>query len=432
MKILSILFLLLIPFTFFAQRKKAVQYESKKIIYDNHTYEPYIRTVQLYPSLSTTKTPQETLNPPVINLQENQILKLEFDCLAPEFQNFRVKVFHCNADWTPSVLNDIEYLTEFNDFPINDYRNSFATKIPYTHFAVEIPKTKLAGNYLVMVYKNRNEDDIVLTRRFMVFQNRVGIAGNVTFPNNVQKRRTHQQVNFSVNYSGYEIIDPKQDLKIVIRQNFRDNKTLTNLKPFMIDSYNRKMDYQFFEGENQLEGSNEFRMFDGRSTQQKLVNIARIVQAERESIIEVRPEKPQNGLAYVATNDFNGMYVIDNYETNRGDTESDYVRVSFLLKTDSLENKKVFINGAFNDWKLNEVNQMHYVPESGAYEAFVQLKQGVYNYLYVTKDNEGNISEAELEGTHSQTENVYEILIYHRSIGTRADALVGYTLIKNQ
>ncbi len=431
MKITQTLLLLLLSLTLFSQKKKTFN-EDKKIIYDNHIYENYIRTVQLYPVLSITKNPQEALNPPVLNLTDAQVLKLEFDCLATEFSNFRVKIVHCNADWTPSSLNDVEFLTEFNDFPINDYHNSFATKIPYIHFAAEIPKTKVAGNFLVIVYKNRNENDIMFTRRFLVYQNQLRVSGSVVFPNNAQKRLTHQQVNFSVNYAGYEVLDPKMDLKILIRQNFRDSRVLSNLKPFMIDAYNQKIDYQFFEGENQMEGLNEFRLFDGRSTQQKLVGIDKIIQGPQESIIEIRSEKPQNGLGYVSNNDFNGMYVIDNYETNRGDTESDYVRFSFQLKMDSLDNKKVYINGAFNDWQLNEVNQMHYVPESQSYEAFIQLKQGVYNYNYVTKDALGNISETELEGTHSQTENVYEVLVYHRPIGARADALVGYVLLKNR
>lgn len=429
---------LIILFTLFslsisAQKKKNRDYfEPKKIIYDNHIYEPYIRTVQLYPTLSSAKNAQATLNPPVVNLQDNQPLLLEFDCLNPEFQSFRVKIFHCNADWKPSVLNEIEYLPEYNDFPINDYRNSFATKIPYTHFSIELPKVKLAGNYIVMVYKNRNEEDIMFTRKFMVYQNRVNVGGRVSFANNVQKRLTHQQVNFGINFSSYEIIDPKQDLNVIIRQNFRDDKVTKPLIPFMVDSYNKKLDYQFYDGENQFEGGSEFRMFDGRSTQQKLVNISKIIQGERESVIELYPEKTQNHLAYISVNDFNGMYVIDNYETNKGETESDYVRVSFMLKSDSLENKKVYVNGAFNDWQLDERNLMHYVPESQSYEIYLQLKQGIYNYNYITVDNQGSRSEIDFEGTHSQTENVYEVLVYHRPIGSRADALVGYSMIKTQ
>ena len=135
-------------------------------------------------------------------------------------------------------------------------------------------------------------------------------------------------------------------------------------------------------------------------------------------------------MAYVATNDLNGQFVIDNYETNRGETESDYVRVSFFLKSDSLDNKKVYVNGAFNNWLLDEKNLMHYVPENQAYEVYVQLKQGIYNYNYLTVDSKGNRSESDFENTHSQTENAYEIFVYHRPIGSRADALVGYSLLR--
>lgn len=424
-------FFLCISLVAFAQKRAREQVVEKTLLYEDKIYEPYIKTPLLYPYDGTSSV-QATLNPPIISLQENATLRLEFDCLNPAVQNFRVKIYHCNSDWTPSALSEIEYLPEYNDFPIYDYRTSFATKIPYYHFGIELPKVKMSGNYLVVVYKGRNEKDLVLSRRFMVFQNKIGVGGQIVFANIADKRRTHQQINFAINYTGYEIIDPKNDLKVVIRQNFRDNKSLTNLPPFMVDNFNRKLEYQFFDGENSIEGGNEFRMFDIRSTQQKLVNISHIFQGEKETVIELSYDKPQNGLAYVDTKDFDGRYVIDNYETNQGATEADYVRVSFQLRTDSLANKKVYINSSFNDWQLNENNLMHYVPENQAYEAFIQLKQGIYNYQYVTVDPQGIISERELEGSHSQTENVYEILVYHRPIGGRADALVGYALIKSR
>ncbi len=423
--------LFLFLFSVHAQKRK-VSTPTKKLLFENATYEPYIRSVQLYPQNGTVRTAQDALVPPIISLDNASSLLLQFDCLNQQFQNFRVKIFHCNADWTPSVLNEIEYLSEYNDFPIQDYYASFATKIPYYHFSVTLPSVKLSGNYVVMVYKNRQEDDLVLTRRFMVYQNQIAVGGQVVFPNHPIKRRTHQQVNFGINYGSYPIISPKEDLKVVIRQNYRDDKVLKELKPFMLDSDNRTLNYQFFDGENTMLGGNEFRMFDGRSYQQKLVNISHIVQGEQENIIELYHEKSQGNLSYIDNKDFNGMYVIDNYETNKGDTEADYVRVSFQLLSDSLENKKLYINGAFNDWRLNSFNEMHYVPENRAYEAFIQLKQGIYNYQYVTVDQQGRINDIEFEGSHAQTENVYEILVYHRPISGRADALVGYSLIHSR
>ena len=67
------IFLLLSVSIFAHKKKNRDTYEPKKIIYDNHIYEPYIRTVQLYAApLNTGKNIQTTLNPPVVNLQNNQ------------------------------------------------------------------------------------------------------------------------------------------------------------------------------------------------------------------------------------------------------------------------------------------------------------------------------------------------------------------------
>lgn len=405
------------------------QAQNKTLRYENAIYEPYIKTVQLFPAVGQQRSPSESLNPPVVALNDASPLLLSFDCLSKGFLSFRAKIIHCNADWTPSVLNEIEFLPEYNDFPIQNYHNSFATKIPYYHYTFEVPKTRISGNYILMVYRNRDESDIVLTRRFMVYQNRVNVGGNIRFANNADKRNSYVQVNMSLSYNGYDVINPKEDFKVVVRQNFRDDKTLKNLKPFMVNDFDKKIDYQFFEGENLIPGGNEFRMFDARSTQQKLVNISTIMQEEQQSIIFLHYDKPQNGLAYVATNDFNGMYVIDNYETNRGETESDYVQIRFQLKMDEISGKKVFINGGFNDWYLNDNNLMTYNPDHQAYEASIKLKQGVYNYNYATLGSDGLKNETELEGSHSQTENIYEILVYNRPIGARADALIGYVTI---
>ncbi len=399
---------------------------------ENKVYDPNFRTVLLYPLINNHKTAQEMLNPPVINLQEFTPLLLEFDYLKSDFQNLRAKIFHYNADWSPSVLNEIEFLTESNDFPIRDYQNSFATKIPYSHFTFEIPRTKVSGNFMVMVYKNRDEEDVVLTHRFMVCDGRVSTGGNVKFANNPEKRYQYQEVNIGINYAGYEVINPKEDFNIIVRQNFRDNKTLRNLKPFMVNEFDKKLEFRYFNNENLMLGGNEFRMFDARSTQQRLFNISDTKQGEKESILILRYDKPQNGLTYVDTKDFNGMFVIDNYETNRGGTDADYVQVSFQLRMDEIEDKKVYVNGGFNNWVLNEKNLMKYVPESKAYEANIQLKQGIYNFNYITQNAKGEVSETELEGSHAQTENNYEVFIYHRPIGSRADALVGYSLIKSR
>lgn len=411
-------------------RKKEFE---KKLLFEDYIYDASIKSVQLYPQVKAPEDPSNALNPAVISLQEPNPLVLEFDLLSERFTNFRVKIFHCNGDWSPSVLSEVEFLPEYNDFPLTDYQQAFGTKVPYYHYRFEVPKMKLAGNYLLVVHRDGNVKDYVISRRFMVYQSKVGISGRVSYSSNVQQRNTHQQVDFELSYNGYQILNPREDLKVMIRQNFRWNKMLSNLKPFNVRDFEQKIQYNFFNLENTLAGGNEFRMFDARSYQTKMTNVARIERNSEQNTLILSYDTPQSDKAFVDLNDFNGQYIIDNYETNRGATEADYVRVVFSLKMPELVGKNVYINGPFNDWKIGPANRMNYLDDLQLYQGTILLKQGIYNYNYLTEDPlTKQLSETELEGSHSQTHNVYEILVYHRPLGARADQLVGYRIIEFQ
>jgi len=67
---------------------------------------------------------------------------------------------------------------------------------------------------------------------------------------------------------------------------------------------------------------------------------------------------------------------------------------------------------------------MIYNPSLELYEGILLLKQGFYNYKYITvKDNK--LLKNSLSDTHAMTENNYTILVYHRPIGQLYDALIG-------
>lgn len=405
----------------------------KKLVYEDYIYDASIKTVLLYPQVKSPEDPSNALNPAVVPFQDNTPLVLEFDLLSERYVNYRAKIFHCNTDWSPSVLSEVEYLPEYNDFPITDYQQAFGTKVPYYHYRFEAPQVKLPGNYLLVVHRDGNPKDYVISRRFMVYQNRVNIAGRVSYSANVQQRNTHQQVDFELSYGGYQILNPREDLKVMIRQNFRWGKVLTNLKPFNVRDFEQKIQYNFFNLENTLPGGNEYRMFDARSYQTKMTNVARIERNTDQNTLILSYDTPQQNRAFVDMNDFNGMYVVDNYETNRGATEADYVRVVFSLKMPEVEGKNIYINGPFNDWRIGPSNRMNYLADLQMYQGTLLLKQGIYNYNYLTEDLlTKDKSEAYLEGSHSQTHNTYEILVYHRPLGARADQLVGYRIVEMQ
>ncbi len=65
---------------------------------------------------------------------------------------------------------------------------------------------------------------------------------------------------------------------------------------------------------------------------------------------------------------------------------------------------------------------------TGTYEGSALLKMGVYNYAYVTLnrlDHSSGPSFEFTEGNYFETENNYDILVYYRPLGGRADQLVG-------
>ncbi|WP_266368084.1 type IX secretion system plug protein [Tellurirhabdus rosea] len=399
-------------------------------------YEPNIRTVLLVPLLGNDPAdPALSLNPPVINLAENVSLQLSFDDLTADYRPYRAKLLHCNADWQRSVLNDIEFTFEYNDYPIQDYQLSNGTKVPYYHYRFPVPKVKLPGNYLLVVYNERNPAQVLFTRRFSTYQTKVGISPNVQFSSGPQKRFTDQQVDFDLSYRGYPLIAPQDELKVVIRQNYRDDRVVTGLRPTNVRAFDNLLEYRLFDLKNTFPGGNEYRFFDIRTVISPASFIDRLDRRQERTLAYVLPDAPRSTGAYVLTDDFNGQYVIDQLETHNGSTQADYITTVFTLRSQELPGAEVYVNGAFNLWKLNDRNRMTYSPERGGYVAQIPLKQGVYNYTYSVKgiappvarsgmSIDGN--EALVEGNYSATENDYEIFVYHRPPASRADQLVGY------
>jgi hypothetical protein len=70
---------------------------------------------------------------------------------------------------------------------------------------------------------------------------------------------------------------------------------------------------------------------------------------------------------------------------------------------------------------------MSYNSGKGVYELSLYLKQGFYNYQYFVDSPQ--LSSDYFEGSHFETENVYEVLVYYRPFRPNADLLVGYFVI---
>lgn len=382
----------------------------------NHVAEKQIKSVHLSQLMAHEMIQAQ----PSFDIASQGNWFLSFDDLSLQNRNgIYLKVLHCQSDWKVSPLSDIEFLQDFNDIPVRDSQASMGTKVPYRHYQIALPRVKIAGNYVVMIY-NRAKRDTILTQRFCVYNQELTVATSIQFGRSNALRASHQNLELRLKYPSNLLINAAEDLKIYVKQNELLGNQLPKIPLGIMNPMEQTISFPSYENEQAIPGGNEYRLIDLRSTQQKLSYIDHWEVKENETQLVSMLESPQGNYAYVQRNDNNGSYVIENYENSGNPLYADYVTCTFRLKAPK-QNEALYVCGAFNQFQHLPENEMRYNESLGIYEAKIQLKQGIYNYRFETK-NPSNY----LEGNYAQTENSYEIFVYLRKPGKRYDELIGY------
>lgn len=396
-------------------------YGSNTIRYDDYVYKKYIKTVQL-------RDESFALSKAILNLGSEEKLKLSFDDLEADLKDYSYTVIHCNSNWEPSDLMPNEYIDGFVDNSIIDYRYSFNTLQKFTHYNVTFPNSSFritkSGNFILKVFLNGNAEDLVITRRFTVFQNKVSIESSVSAASIIEDRLFKHEIDFKINYTGYQINNPFSDLKIILTQNNRWDNAKTDLKPVYVKDKELVYDY---DEQNVFEGGNEFRFFDIRSIRYHSERVYKVRTDSMGNHVELYTDEKRTFKRYYSQSDMNGDFLIKVQEGNNSEVEADYCYVTFFLPYDAaLPDGNLYVFGAFNAWKCTNENLLHYNPKRLGYECTLYLKQGYYNYEYVfLKDGVTAADETLIEGMHYDTENDYTIFVYHRQPGTFYDQLIG-------
>jgi hypothetical protein len=419
------LVLFFIPSFSFAQTDTSY-FDSNLLRYDNFIYKKSIHTVQL-------QREDFEFAPPVIHLGANERLKLLFDDFSTESKNYRFTIIHCDANWSPTDrLLQSEYISGFFDDGIIDYSYSKLTLQKYVHYELLFPTENLkptkSGNYLLKVFSDYDQNNLVLTRRFMVLDDRVSVLFDIHRPGIVDDYNSKQEIDFTVQQGDYQITNPYQDLKIILMQNDRWDNAITKLKPQFVKD--NELTYHS-ETESIFPGGNEFRNFDIKEIRASYSEFVQKIKFDslRNYHVYLFPDKRRNTLRYFQNPDINGKFKIVRQESspNASVTEAEYVYVHFTLPMENpVMDGGVYIFGALTDWKYSNENKMKYNPALQQYEATLFLKQGYYNYEYMLlKDKENFGDETFIEGSHFETENDYTIYVYHHPLSSNYDQLIG-------
>jgi hypothetical protein len=387
---------------------------------EERVYSDKIKSVLFYP------LPDTSIGVPIIMFGQSVPLILEFDELQAQPSNLFYKIYHFNADWKQSYLAASQYLSDFNEYRITDRDMSFKSRIPYYHYTVTIPKVKVSGNYLIKVYREYDEEQVVLTKQFVVYENIAPVTAVISRAVSPADAFKKQQVNFQIDYTQLAISNLYTDVKVVLRQNYKDYNAIRNLKPVYIMAESSILDYQFFNNENAFNGGNEFRYFDMRSVLFNGIYMERVVRANDKCDVWIQPEQTRNKVSYSFYDDLNGAYYPQLYESLNGTTDPDYALVHFKLESPQPAPGNVYITGRFNNWKTDPEYQLSYDSTEKAYTGAFFMKQGYYNYMYTLITPDGKRDDIYFEGNSAYAENAYDIIVYARVQSELCDRAIGY------
>ncbi|MFV0484226.1 MAG: type IX secretion system plug protein domain-containing protein [Bacteroidales bacterium] len=378
------------------------------------------------------------LTNPMLNLNSNERLVFQFDNLGEQPSGLNYKIVHCDRSWQKSNIPYSDYIEGSDYEPIYDYEQSVSTLTDYVHYEVTIPndyvQLKLSGNYAFVVYQNNDPEDILFVKRFYVVEKRVSIVGNVEKARLSTDAEQSQALTMQIDHRNMTSTNPMSDFSVALVQNARPDMWQTDLKPSAFSNGILRYDYN---PEHVFKGGNEFRMFDVRMDNRKVG-----YGVESSSVREGRywawlnTDKMRTYDDYIDISDMNGRYTVENVNRLEMDYDlyADYVLTEFRMRLPArIPGGDLYVYGALTNWQCTEMNKLRWNDEEQAYTCTLNLKEGVYNYIYAYIPKGGSeINTISYEGSHWETENEYMILVYYKPIGARYDRLVGYQTINSR
>lgn len=379
-----------------------------------------------------TEVEDNFMSPPVIRLGTNDRILVKFDEIGEDNSYLEYRLIHCDADWQPSRLIESEYLEGFNSVRIEDYAYSTATFVHYVNYLIAFPNEDLqikhSGNYLLQVYDPERPEETLLQTRFQVTENIARIEGNVTSRTDMGHNTYWQQLAFEIDCQGIGEFNPYQDIIVYVTQNDREATKRRIMTPLRVSG-----DKIIYEHLNDLVfgASNEYRRFESVSNSFPGMRVDSLRYMGSNYHVWLKVDEPRQSASYSYDQTQHGRFLVREYNSTDSDIGADYITVHFLLECPELPSYDIYLDGEFTHDRMDKENQLTYDHRVGGYVAEVPLKQGAYNYQYVTRSRQtGEISTSTIEGDKYETLNEYGIAVYFRPPGARADRLISYRILQ--
>ncbi len=391
----------------------------------DRVFKDNIRTVQFYNSSVQNSYPMMQLGA--------ESVRLQFDDVTGKARDYQYSVMQCDAEWQPTQLFRTDYLTGLAQDYLNTFQQSISTYKNYVHYSLEFPNQnmgiKLSGNYILKVFEANDPSKVIISRRFYVYENIVSISGTVSRPNFPRYAGTHQQVALSIDIEQARTNDPYRSLRLLIRQNWRTDNEVRDLKPRIIEGNNLIYNY---DEEMLFEGGNEFHPIDLHDVRMRGYGV-RYFTLDSNYSATLFEDDDRSGQVYTKWIDQNGQFTVNVSNRDNPGNEADYIWTFFHLKVPQKEDQDVYVYGALSNWQLDSRYKLTYSGRDGEYQAAIPLKQGYYDFTYATFNKTTKaFTLSTFDGNHWETDNNYTVLMYMRPIGQNYDVIVGKATFNSQ
>lgn len=371
--------------------------------------------------------------PPVLMMDSGDELTISFDEITESNSYLRYSLMHCNANWTQSSLVESEFLDGFNFGNVDDYEYSQLAATHYVNYRITLPndrfRFKVSGNYLLRVYRDDDPDTTLLQARFMVSESTATVTADVLGVTDIDYNDAHQQVSVAVDATNAKVEDVFNDMMVYVSQNGRlDNEVMVR-QPLRVSG---KTAYYEHLRPLIFPAGNEYRRMETVSTTYPGMNVESVDYYDPYYHATLTTDYPRSADKYIYDQTQSGRFFVREYNSSNSDTEADYVVTHFTLDAPELPGKYIFLDGDFTSRRFDPQSLMTYNRATGRYEKTLLLKQGAYNYQYLTVDagsNDSAASTSVIEGDFYQTRNEYLVKVYTRRRGERYDRLIGVTTV---
>ena len=382
----------------------------------------------------------ETL--PIVRLGSTDVVEISFDQLSHDGKMFFYRVEHWDRAFErpTSGLFTGEFLeSNYEDVPIEDHRESRNTSVLYTHYAFQFPgadaRPLVSGNYKLKIYDRADPDgNPVAEVCLCVVEPLLNVSGRVLTNTEVDWNDRNQQVELQAQaLSQLPTADLRLALQATVRQNGRSDNQCELLPPTVVLPGRIAR----WEHTQQLifPAGNVYRSFEQLNMRVAGSRVENLIWHSPYYHATLLPDEVRRN--FILREDRNGTAVIRNTDNRDNVTESDYLFVHFTLESEEIPDAEVYVSGRWTTGGLLPEYRMTYHPERRAYETALLLKQGYYNYLYLTvpaqQTKQASFRRqgltAPTEGDFYETRNTYTAYIYGTFPSDRYDRLVGVATI---